>query len=54
MSGVGPRNVHVIELHDRFSTNELITYEGLGRCKEGEGEKLAQCAEFVWQVRGKG
>jgi acetyl-CoA acetyltransferase len=85
MSGLGPTDVQVIELHDCFSTNELITYEGLGLCKEGEGEKLveenattyggrwvvnpsggllskghplgatglAQCAELVWQVRGK-
>jgi len=39
-SGIGPNDVQVIELHDCFSTNELITYEGLGLCKEGEGEKL--------------
>jgi len=39
-AGMGPADVQVIELHDCFSTNELITYEGLGLCKEGEGEKL--------------
>jgi acetyl-CoA acetyltransferase len=39
-SGIGPTDVQVIELHDCFSTNELITYEGLGLCAEGEGEKL--------------
>jgi len=36
-SGVGPEDVDVIELHDCFSTNELITYEGLGLCPEGKG-----------------
>ena len=41
-SGLGPQDVQVIELHDCFSTNELITYEGLGMCKEGEGEKLVE------------
>ena len=41
-SGIGPEDVQVIELHDCFSTNELITYEGLGLCKEGEGEKLVE------------
>jgi len=41
-SGLGPDDVQVIELHDCFSTNELITYEGLGLCKEGEGEKLVE------------
>jgi acetyl-CoA acetyltransferase len=39
-AGLGPTDVQVIELHDCFSTNELITYEGLGLCPEGEGEKL--------------
>jgi acetyl-CoA acetyltransferase len=41
-SGIGPKDVQVIELHDCFSTNELITYEGLGLAKEGEGEKLVE------------
>ncbi len=39
-SGIGPEDVQVVELHDCFSTNELITYEGLGLCPEGEGERL--------------
>ena len=26
----------MVELHDCFSTNELITYEALGLCAEGE------------------
>ncbi len=36
-SGVGPENVDVIELHDCFSCNEMITYEALGLCEEGKG-----------------
>ncbi len=39
-SGLGPENVDVIELHDCFSTNELITYEGLGLCEAGKGGEL--------------
>src|SRR6185436_2995808 len=39
-SGLGPENVDVIELHDCFSANELITYEGLGLCPEGKGGSL--------------
>jgi acetyl-CoA acetyltransferase len=35
-SGLGPENVDVVELHDCFSCNELITYEGLGLCGEGK------------------
>lgn len=41
-AGIGIEDVDVIELHDCFSTNELITYEGLGMCAEGEGEKLVE------------
>jgi acetyl-CoA acetyltransferase len=36
-SGLGPEDVDVVELHDCFSCNELITYEGLGLCGEGKG-----------------
>jgi len=39
-SGYGPEDVDVIELHDCFSTNELITYEALGLCEEGKGGRL--------------
>ncbi|MFM7143751.1 MAG: lipid-transfer protein [Alphaproteobacteria bacterium] len=35
-SGVGPENVDVVELHDCFSANELITYEALRLCPEGK------------------
>src|SRR5947199_81655 len=41
-SGLGPEDVDVIELHDCFTANELLTYEALGLCKEGEAEK------FIW------
>jgi acetyl-CoA acetyltransferase len=34
--------VDVIELHDCFSANELITYEALGLCEIGEGHKLVE------------
>jgi acetyl-CoA acetyltransferase len=36
----GPEDIQVIELHDCFSPNELITYEALGLCGEGEGGRL--------------
>jgi acetyl-CoA acetyltransferase len=39
-SGLGPDDVDVIELHDCFSANELITYEGLGLCDEGKAGDL--------------
>uniref|UniRef100_A0A667YYI3 Sterol carrier protein 2 n=1 Tax=Myripristis murdjan TaxID=586833 RepID=A0A667YYI3_9TELE len=39
-SGLKPRNVDVVELHDCFSANELITYEALGLCPEGQAGEL--------------
>lgn len=39
-SGLGPEDVNVIELHDCFSANELITYEALGLCPEGKAGEL--------------
>jgi acetyl-CoA acetyltransferase len=39
-AGVGPEDVDVVELHDCFAHNELLTYEGLGLCKDGEAEKF--------------
>ncbi len=41
-AGLGPKDVDVIELHDCFTANELLTYEALGLCNEGEAEK------FIW------
>jgi acetyl-CoA acyltransferase len=37
---LGIEEVDVIELHDCFSANELLTYEALGLAAEGEGHKL--------------
>jgi acetyl-CoA acetyltransferase len=39
-SGLGPEDVDVIELHDCFSPNELITYEALGLCEPGKSGAL--------------
>ncbi|XP_013775097.1 non-specific lipid-transfer protein-like [Limulus polyphemus] len=39
-TGLTPAQVDVIELHDCFSTNELITYEALGLCEIGKGGEL--------------
>ncbi|WP_175944985.1 lipid-transfer protein [Caballeronia sp. BCC1704] len=39
-SGIGPQDVQVIELHDCFAHNELITYEALGLCPEGGAAKF--------------
>ena len=36
-AGIGPEDVDVAEVHDCFSITELITYEDLGFCGDGEG-----------------
>ncbi|MDI1447454.1 lipid-transfer protein [Polyangium sp. 6x1] len=41
-SGLGPEDVQVVELHDCFTANEVVTYEALGLCKEGEAEKFIE------------
>ncbi|MFT4099982.1 MAG: lipid-transfer protein [Burkholderiaceae bacterium] len=39
-AGVGPRDIDVVELHDCFAQNELISYEALGLCPLGGAEKF--------------
>jgi sterol carrier protein 2 len=39
-SGIGPDELDVVELHDCFAHNELITYEALGLCPEGGADKF--------------
>jgi acetyl-CoA acetyltransferase len=41
-AGVGPDDVQVVELHDCFTSNELLTYEALGLTPSGTAEK------FIW------
>ncbi len=39
-AGVGPEDIKVVELHDCFTTNELLTYEALRLTPEGTAEKF--------------
>ena len=39
-AGIGPKDISVIELHDCFAQNELLTYEALGLCGRGEAAKF--------------
>jgi acetyl-CoA acetyltransferase len=39
-AGIGPEDIDVIELHDCFTSNEIITYAALGLCEEGEMERF--------------
>ena len=40
VAGIGPEDIRVVELHDCFAQNELITYEGLGLCPVGGAQKF--------------
>ncbi|GMT22192.1 hypothetical protein PFISCL1PPCAC_13489 [Pristionchus fissidentatus] len=39
-TGYGPKDIQVIELHDCFAPNELITYEAIGLCPIGKAGEL--------------
>jgi len=40
MAGVGPEDINLVELHDCFATAEILHYENLGLCKDGEAGRL--------------
>jgi acetyl-CoA acyltransferase len=50
-SGLTIDDVDVIELHDCFATNELLTYEALGLAAAGEGGKLVDADETTYGGR---
>ena len=50
-SGLGPQDFQVIELHDCFSANELLLYEALGLCGEGEAPTLIDAGEVTYGGR---
>ena len=50
-AGIGPEDLDVIELHDCFAQNELITYEALGLCPEGGAEKFVDDGDNTYGGR---
>ena len=47
MAGVGPDDINLIELHDCFATAEILHYENLGICKDGEAGRLIDEGEVA-------
>ena len=47
-AGMGAEDVDVVELHDCFTTNEVITYEGLGLCGEGEASAFVDAGDNTY------
>ncbi len=50
-SGIGPEDVDVVELHDCFSPNEVISYEALGLCPEGGAAKFIEDGDNTYGGR---
>jgi len=40
MAGIGPEDLDLVELHDCFATAEILHYENLGLCGEGEAGRM--------------
>lgn len=51
LAGIGAQDVDVVELHDCFTTNEVITYEGLGLCGEGEATAFVASGDNTYGGR---
>jgi acetyl-CoA acyltransferase len=45
MAAVGPGDLALVELHDCFATAEILHYENLGLCADGEGGRLIDAGE---------
>ena len=50
-AGLSAQDVDVVELHDCFSANELITYEALGLAEEGHGHELVDSEDTTYGGR---
>jgi acetyl-CoA acetyltransferase len=50
-AGVGIAEVDVVELHDCFSINELLTYEAMGLCSEGGAAELVRSGATTYGGR---
>ena len=46
-AGLGPDDIDLIELHDCFATAEILHYENLGLCKDGEAGRLIDEGEVA-------
>ncbi|XOV88449.1 MAG: thiolase family protein [Pseudomonadota bacterium] len=47
MAGLGPDDIDLVELHDCFATAEILHYENLGLCKDGEAGRMIDEGEVA-------
>jgi len=45
-AGIGPEDLDLVQVHDAFAIEELLYYELLGLCKEGEAEAAIERGDF--------
>ncbi len=50
-AGAGPDDVDVVELHDCFAQNELLTYEAIGLCPEGGAQAFVDAGDNTYGGR---
>ncbi|WP_371227872.1 lipid-transfer protein [Pseudomonas sp. QE6] len=50
-AGLGAEDVNLVELHDCFAHNELLTYEALGLCPEGGAQKFVDDGDNTYGGR---
>jgi acetyl-CoA acetyltransferase len=48
MAGIAPDDVDVVELHDSFTIAELVYYEALGLCAEGQSLRMLKDGDTTW------
>ncbi|GAA5994111.1 uncharacterized protein JCM10292_001878 [Rhodotorula paludigena] len=57
-AGITPDDVQVVELHDCFAANELMTYDALGLCSPGKAHELVRKGDNTyggkWVVNASG
>ena len=46
-AGVGPEDINLVELHDCFATAEILHYENLGLCGDGEAGRMIDDGEVA-------
>jgi acetyl-CoA acyltransferase len=47
MAGLGPEDINLVELHDCFATAEILHYENLGLCGDGEAGRMIDEGEVA-------
>ena len=50
-AAIGPSDVDVVELHDCFAHNELLSYEALGLCAQGEARRFVDAGDNTYGGR---